>query len=110
MLCRVPSCVGRWRNRDYLMRRRRRRLGWIITSVLVVLIALAWVGWQYISPRQIGQDGLEGMTKAQIRAKYGAPNHDDGDLWIYYRGRGEGGTGISFKDGVATHVEMRDAR
>ena len=87
-----------------------RRLRWIILWVLVVLIALAWIDRQYISPRQIGQDGLEGMTKAQIRAKYGAPNHDDGDLWIYYRGRGEGGTGISFKDGVATHVEMRDAR
>ena len=87
-----------------------RRLRWIILWALVVLIALAWVGWQSISPRQIGQDGLVGMTKAQIRTKYGAPSFDDGDLWVYYRGRGGGGTGISFKDGVATHVEMRDAR
>ena len=87
-----------------------RRLRWIIPAVLLVLIAIVWIDSRYISPRQIGEDGLEGMTKTQIWAKYGPPNVDDGDLWIYYRGMLGGGTGISFKDEVATHVEMRDAR
>ena len=71
---------------------------------------LVWLD-HYISPRQVGEDNIMGMSKQQLRSRYGEPNFvEDENNRIYYRGLLGGGTGIVFKDGVVVHYESRGAR
>ena len=87
-----------------------KRLRWIIAA-LAVIAFLAFLAFYCLAPaRQVGEDNLIGLSKEQLKSRYGEPNVVDDNLWVYYRGRGGGGTGIAFKNGVVSHVEMRDAR
>jgi hypothetical protein len=89
-----------------------RRLRWIIPAVLLILLTLAWLDRRYVSPRQVGEDDLRGMSKQQLRARYGEPNWIvDRDNWVYYRGMLGGGTGIQFDEhDVVVHYETRGAQ
>jgi hypothetical protein len=88
-----------------------RRLRWIIPAVLLILLALEWVDRRYVSPRQVGEDNILGMSKQQLRSRYGEPNWVvDENNWVYYRGMLGGGTGIGFKDDVVVHYESRAAQ
>ena len=89
-----------------------RQLRWIILLV-VILTGAAWLGLRYAAapPRQVGEDNIQGMSKQELRARYGEPNWIvDENNWVYYRGREGAGTGIEFKDDVVVHYETRGAR
>jgi hypothetical protein len=88
----------------------RRRLRWIIPIVLI-LLTLAWLDMRYIDPRQVGEDKIQGMSKQQLRARYGEPSWiDTEDSWVYYKGMFGGGTGITFKNGIVVQCGVRAAR
>lgn len=88
-----------------------RRLRWIIPTILLVLLALAWVDRPYISPRQVGEDNIQGKSKQQLHSRYGEPNWIVNEShWVYYKRMFGGGTGIEFEGDAVVHYESRAAR
>jgi hypothetical protein len=58
-----------------------RRLRWIIAAILLLVLLALWVDRRYF--RQVGQDNIQGMSRQQLRARYGEPNWiDDEDHWV----------------------------
>ena len=96
------------------MKRRKPILAVFVVLLLAVAVPIlaAWHMGMFTRVRQVGEDNLSGLTTAQIRGRYGNPDELDisrptEPLWIYYCGNVGGGTGITFRNGVVAHVEMR---
>jgi len=100
----------------------KKRPHWMIPVVVAVvgvavfsLLLAAYGLGIFAKPRQVGEDNLMGMTTAQVIARYGPPDVRDvtpgviprEEMWIYYKGRLGGGTGIVFRDDVVQRWEMR---